>query len=65
MCAKVKLLRVSKSGSFDGVQHGLVVKNFRTNTGKITIGKIDNKSVTTKREPYNLQFVYTEDDDYD
>eukprot|EP00493_Phyllostaurus_siculus_P002729 UN02742 len=43
----------------------LVVKNFPTNKGKITIGKIDNQSVMTDREPYNLQVIYVDDDDCD
>ena len=65
MFDKVKLLSVSKSGSFGGVQYGLVVKNTPTNKGKITIGKIDNLSVMTDREPYNLQVIYVEEDDCD
>ena len=65
MCDKVKLLRVSKSGSFDGVQYGLVVKNFPTNKGQITVGKIDNQSIMTDCEPYYLQVIYAQDDDCD
>ena len=61
----MKLLRVSKSGTFDGVYFDLVLKNFQTNKGQITVGKIDNQSIMTDREPYYLQVIYAEDDDCD
>ena len=53
----VKFQRQSKTGPFKGEMFGVAIKNSQTNKRQILIGKLDNKSVTTKREPYNVQVV--------